>query len=152
MQYQIDLLKTTRNNIKALVSTLTLTQLNTKPKGFNNTIAWQLGHVIITQQLLCYQFSNENVVIPTSLIDNYRKGSFSKAISQDELDELILLLAKTSLQFEKDYKQNIFKTYTSYETSYGITINNIEDALQMNNVHEGVHFGNMLALKKLIIK
>jgi len=150
MQYQFELLSVTRNNVKELINALTLAQLNTKPSGFNNTIAWQLGHVLVTQQLLCYAFSNQEMFVSDTIIEKYRKGSVTTLVSQEELDEILVLLAKTAAALEKDYTTKLFKTYNSYETSYGIKLNTIEDAIQMNNVHEGVHFGNMLALKKLV--
>jgi hypothetical protein len=150
MDYQFNLLSVTRSNIKALLNTLTLAQLNSKPSGFNNTIAWQLGHVLVTQQLLCYAFSNQKMMLTDTIIEKYRKGSVATLITQEELNELLVLLDKTSQQLVTDYANNLFKTYTKYETSYGITLNTIDEAIQMNNVHEGVHFGNMLALKKLV--
>jgi hypothetical protein len=150
MKYQFNLLSVTRNNIKMLVNALTLAQLNSKPSGFNNTIVWQLGHILVTQQLLCYAFSNQKLMLTDAIIEKYRKGSVATLVTQKEIDELLILLDKTSKQLEKDYSSNLFKTYTKYETSYGITLNTIEEAIQMNNVHEGVHFGNMLALKKIV--
>ena len=150
MQYQFESLSVTRNNIKELINSLTLAQLNTKPSGFNNTIAWQLGHILVTQQLLCYAFSNQKMLVTDTIIEKYRKGSIATLVTQEELDEILVLLAKTTAALEKDYTAKLFKTYSSYETSYGIKLNTIEESIQMNNVHEGIHFGNMLALKKLV--
>ena len=150
MQTQFNILQVTRNNIKTIISKLNLKQLNTIPTGFNNSIAWQLGHVIATQQLLCYGLTSSNFTIKESLIDKYRKGSFPQEINQDELDELLNLLTVTSKKLALDYTNELFKTFSTYETSFGFTLNTIEEAIIMNNVHEGLHLGNIMALNKLI--
>jgi len=150
MQTQFNILQVTRNNIKTIISKLNLKQLNTIPTGFNNSIAWQLGHVIATQQLLCYGLTSSNFTIKESLIDKYRKGSLPKDINQKELEELLNLLTVTSKKLALDYTNELFKTFSTYETSFGFTLNNIEEAIIMNNVHEGLHLGNIMALNKLI--
>lgn len=150
MQTTFKLLTITRNNIKVIIDSLSLEQLNTKPSNFNNTIAWQLGHIIVTQQLLCYAMSDNAPIISETLIDKYRKGSQSGIISQKELGELLALLETTNMQLAYDYNNNLFKAYTTYETSFGFTLTNIEEAIQMNAVHEGLHLGNIMALQKLV--
>lgn len=40
--------------------------------------------------------------------------------------------------------------YKSYTTSYGVELTNIEEAIRFISVHEGVHFGVMLSLKKFV--
>ena len=37
-----------------LVNSLSVDQLNKIPEGFNNNIAWNFGHIVITTQALCY--------------------------------------------------------------------------------------------------
>ena len=51
---------------------------------------------------------------------------------------------------EEDYHKGVFKTYNEYTTSYNVTLNNIEKAIMFNNVHEGLHLGYIMALKKAL--
>jgi len=51
-------------------------------------------------------------------------------------------------QTEKDLEAGIFKTYQEYPTSTGYVITSVQDALNFNNFHEGIHLGYILALKK----
>ena len=150
MQRSFEITAITRNNIKTIVTALSLEQLNKKPENFNNTIAWQLGHVIVTQQILCYQLTGNQLLIDTKLVEKYRKGSTSSTVNQSEINNLLNLLDSTLLALEKDYANGVFKTYNTYETSFGFTLKSIEDAIQMNAVHEGLHLGNIMALKKLV--
>ncbi len=150
MQRIFKITAVTRNNIKTIVKALSIEQLNRKPKGFNNTIAWQLGHVIVTQQLLCYQLTANPLLIDSQTVEKYRKGSASSTVNQSEINNLIDLLNSTLIALENDYNNGLFKTYNAYETSFGYPLKSIEDAIQMNAVHEGLHLGNIMALKKLV--
>ena len=59
---------------------------------------------------------------------------------------LIPVMEKT----KKDFKNGLFKKYTPYHTSVDISLNNIEDALQFNAFHDGIHLGVILSLKKIV--
>ena len=50
----------------------------------------------------------------------------------------------------EDYNNSIFQNFSEYPTSYNFTLNSVEDAIQFNNVHEGLHFGYIMAIKKAI--
>ena len=43
-----------------------------------------------------------------------------------------------------------YDAYNAYETSVGIVLGNIEDALKFNNFHEGIHLGTILAQRKMV--
>ena len=51
-------------------------------------------------------------------------------------------------QMEKDLAAGLFKEYSAYPTSFGISLNSIEDALAFINTHEGLHLGYAMALRK----
>jgi hypothetical protein len=48
------------------VAALDLAQLNIVPDGFNNSIAWNIAHILVTQQLLHYKLSGKDCVYHTS--------------------------------------------------------------------------------------
>jgi len=50
MKKEIERLKKTRIFLLDLIKDLTTEQLNEIPKGFNNNIIWNLGHLIASQQ------------------------------------------------------------------------------------------------------
>ena len=52
MNQQFDLQKITRQNVANKIEGLSLDALNTIPTGMSNNLAWNLGHIIVTQQLL----------------------------------------------------------------------------------------------------
>lgn len=151
ISFELHVLEATRNNIIKIIDAHNIDQLNHIPSNFNNNLAWNFGHVVATQQLLIYGLSQTPMALEDELIQKYRKGSKpSDFINQEEINHLKDFSSKSIKQLLTDYEQNIFGQYKSYTTSYGTTLNNIDQAIRFNNVHEGLHFGTCLDLRKLV--
>ena len=151
MKHQFEILQITRANILNAIKDLSVKELNTIPTGFNNNIIWNVAHILVTQQILVYKLSNQNPTIPADLIDKYKKGSSaSEPVSENEINEIKGLLSSTIKITEQDYNNNLFSGYTDYTTSYNITLRNAEEAITFNNIHEGLHLGYIMALKRVI--
>ena len=100
---------------------------------------------------MCYTLSGYLPKIPESLIEDFRKGTAPKGkYSFFDIQGIKKLLTESAEVIELDYDNKIFEKYKQYPTSYNITLNNIEDALHFNSLHEGLHFGYIMALKKII--
>ena len=141
----------TRANILKAVEGFTLTQVNTIPTKYSNNLAWNLGHVVATQQLLLYGLSDLPMHLEPEFIAKYRKGSRpEKDIDQTEWNLIVDSFESTRIQAKLDYENGLFKTFKQYETSYGMVLNSIEEAITFNNVHEGLHYGSILAIRKLV--
>ena len=134
-----------------IIDGLTLEQVNAIPKGHRNSIAWNLAHLVVTQQLLCYKLSGLPCAVPEDMIQRFQKGTVpSKAISQQNFEAIKSLFVALPLALEKDLEAGVFKNYTPYTTSVGIVLSNIEEAISFNAFHEGIHLGVVLSLKKLV--
>lgn len=151
MKTQFEILRKTRELAKNLVADLSLDQLNTIPEGFKNNIAWNLTHLLVTQQLLHYRLTGNVCLISEDLIETYRKGTQpSVKVSEEEWTEVIEQFKNLPSKLEEDYNSNLFKVYQSYETSTGFVIDSIDTAIQFNNFHESLHLGIMMSIKKLV--
>ena len=151
MEFVFNVIKQSRANIIAAVEGLSNEQLNEIPEGFNNNIAWNLGHILVTQQLLCYTLSGYLPKIPESIIEDFRKGTApNKTYSFFDIQGIKKLLVESAEVLELDYNNNTFTEYKEYTTSYKITLKNIDDAIYFNSLHEGLHLGYIMALKKII--
>ena len=149
--YPIDILQKNRALIVKVTNDLTLEQFNKIPEGFGNNIAWNIAHLVVTHQLLCYKFSGLPMNVSDEMVEKYMKGTSPKeTVSQSELDEIKQLFVELPIQFEKDYTAKIFKEYESYTTSVNVTLTDIDSATAFNNLHEGIHLGIILSLKKLV--
>jgi hypothetical protein len=151
MKTQFDILKKSRQLTLKVINDLTLEQIHTIPDGFKNNIAWNVAHLVVSQQLLQYKLSGLDCLVPDELIEAYRKGTFpTKNFTEEEFEEVTDLLAGLPDTLEEDFNEGIFEKYTTYETSTGYILDSFEAAVNFNNYHEGIHLGIILAIKKLV--
>lgn len=151
MKSQIEVLKVTRHLICKSIKKLSLEQLHIIPNGFNNNIAWNVAHLMVTQQLLHYKLSGLDCLVPDELIDGYRKGTKPmEKFTQEQWNEILELFLGLPETFEEDFNEGIFVGYNEYETSSGFVIKNIIDAVAYNTHHEGIHLGSISALKRFV--
>ncbi len=151
MLKHFDTLKKSRELILKIIKDLTIDQLNTIPSGFKNNIVWNVAHLVVTQQLLCYRLSGVNCLVSNEMIDTYRKGTApTNPISVAEFETIKTLLSTLPNRLEEDYNAKLFKSYNEYTTSANVSLNSIDDAVVFNTFHEGVHLGIILQLKKLV--
>ena len=140
--------RVSRLKLLAYLEKATPEQLALIPEGFHNNVLWNIAHCVVTQQLLCYEKAGLTPLVSKDLIDKYKKGTYPNGHipSAEEIASLMELLLSTQEQLEADYKAGKFKDFTPYTSSYGFTLNNIEDAIVFNNTHEGMHVGVIIAL------
>ena len=152
MHFTLAVLPNTRGFFKTYLENTSLEDLNKIPNGFNNNIVWNIGHIIVTQQLLAYKLSGLPIMLSDAIIDAYKKGSKpERAITQTEVDELKVLLFSTIEKTTEDYNKGLFKNYESYTVSTtGNTLTNIDEAFQFIMFHEGMHLGYVMALLRAI--
>lgn len=151
MNNNFHILRATRTNILNSIKDLSTEQLTSIPSGFGNNIIWNVAHIVVTKQLLVYKLSGSTPRISNELIEKYKKGTKAvSTVSESEIDEIKSLLLTTVDWLEEDYEKGLFKNFTEYPTSYNITLSSTEEAILFNNVHEGLHFGYIMAMKKTV--
>ncbi|MFZ2284417.1 MAG: DinB family protein [Lutibacter sp.] len=151
MQKHFDILIKTRQLLLKISEHLSMEQLNKIPQGFKNNIAWNIAHLAVTQQLLCYKLSGLNCLVSEEMIAGFQKGTApNQPISKEEFQAIKAQFLQLPLQLEEDYNKGIFKNYSEYKTSVNITLNSVEDAIMFNTYHEGIHLGIILQLMKFV--
>ena len=151
MEGTFEVNRTTRRWVAQFLDNHTLEQLNKIPDGFSNNLIWNIGHIIVTHQLLIYKLSGLPISVSDEMVEKYRKGTKPEQdVTQDEVDVLKALLHKAIDQTEKDYINGAFKNYQEYQTSTGFVLKSAKGAMHFNNFHEGVHIGMMMNIKKFI--
>lgn len=151
MKIQFDVLKKSRELVLKELEGLTMEQIHEIPEGFKNNIAWNVAHLVVTQQLLHYKLSGLNCLCPEELIEAYKKGTApTKVFTVEEFNEVKDLLIGLPDTLEEDFNAGIFGKYNEYPTSTGFVINSIETAISFNNFHEGIHYGIIRSIKKFL--
>lgn len=149
MDFIFDITIKNRKLFKSFLEDFSLEQLNKVPEGFNNNIFWNIAHTVVTQQLLVYSLSELPMHISKELVLKYKKGTKTEHMAtQAEVDEIKDLLFSTIEKTNADYSAGIFKNYITYTVTTKSTLTNVEEAINFNNFHEGIHLGYILALKK----
>lgn len=151
MKTQFDVLRKSRDLVIKELEGLTLDQIHTIPSGFRNNIAWNVAHLVVTQQVLQYKLSGLNCLCPDELIEEYKKGTVpTKNFTEEEFEEVKELLLGLPDTLQEDFEAGIFENYTEYPTSTGFILDSIESAIAFNNFHEGIHYGVIRSIKKFL--
>ena len=152
MHFTLDVLPNTRKTFNRIIENASLEDLNRIPEGFNNNVIWNIGHIVVTQQLLAYKLSGLPIMVSDELVGKYRKDTKPEgAVTQEELDEIKALLFSTIEKTKADYSNGLFKNYQEYTVSTtGNTLTNIDEAFQFIMLHEGMHLGYVMALLRAI--
>ena len=146
-----DLLLATRKNLIKICKDMTDEQLNRIPPGFNNNLIWNLGHVIATMEGLTYGLSGLRTPSDKEFILRYRKGSRPEySVNEQEIQDIFSRLITSVRKLEADINSLDFSSFKPYQTSYGVALGNVEDALAFNNMHEAMHLGAVIALSKVV--
>ncbi|PAM95998.1 hypothetical protein B4N84_05485 [Flavobacterium sp. IR1] len=143
--------KTIRKVLINILDNYSLEQLNKIPQGFNNNIIWNAAHCVAVQQALVYKLSGLPTIVSKDFIFKYSKGAKPEGdVSQEEVEEIKVLLSTTLHQVQQDYSAGIFVNYNEYTTSLGNTLKDINGALEFNNYHEGIHTGVIMSIRKFV--
>lgn len=151
MEEHIIYLTTIRKQIIDELEQHSLKQLLYIPVGYKNNLFWNAAHVLATQQLIHYYLTDNRMLVDTHFIQKYKKGTVGNTeVSEEDVIELKEMLESTPMQMFKDYRAEKLSFYRSYKTSFGVNLTSIEEAILYNNIHEAMHLGYMLSMKKNI--
>ena len=152
MNPKIDLIRKIRTKALELISGLSIAELNKIPTGFNNNIIWNLGHLVAAQEGIFYLRGKLELTIEQDFFNSFKNGSKpDHMMLAEEIEKIKSLLFSSLDQLELDLDKNIFDNYPAWTTSTGFEINSIEDVLIFLPFHEGLHLGQVMAYKRLVL-
>jgi len=140
----------TRKTLLKIMESRNFENLIRIPAGFNNSIFWNIAHLLVTQQLLCYKLSGLDLMIDEDMVSRYGKGAVATAeVPIEDIEYVKNNLLKTTTKLKEDYTKDSFKQFKPYMTSTGIELLDIDDALKFSGFHDGIHLGIVLSLMKI---
>ncbi len=151
IDFQLSTLQDFRTQLVSSLEPLEESKWFQIPEGFNNHIAWQLGHMLVTNEYLLYKNAGLGFNLPESLLAQCRKGSDPREWTSSP--DPTYLLSEFTTYIERltvDVKAGKFTQYESYLTSAGTILTSFEDALSYSYHHEGVHKGTIRAYLRLV--
>lgn len=151
METEFKITRTSREIYAKLIEKYTLEQLNKIPEGFSNNLIWNIGHIMVSQQILVYRGAGQPLLISDDLVNLYMRGTRpERDATQAEVEQIKELLFSTIIKTEQDYHNGLFTTYTARKSELGFSLDSIEDAIAFNNYHEAIHFGIIMSIKKFV--
>lgn len=151
MDIAFNILNTNRQIYLKMLEKYSLDQLNTIPDGFSNNIIWNIGHIVVIQQVLIYSLSGLPMYISKDLYNTYKKGSFpTGTTTKEEVNELKDLLFSLVDKTQKDYLSNRFNIFNPYQTQTGFKLSSLDESIIFNNYHEGLHLGIVMSISEFI--
>lgn len=151
MKKQFEILKTSRQFLLNYINSLSIEQLNKTPEGFNNNIVWNLAHIIVAQQGVCYKRGGHKMLIDEDMFELFKPGTVSPPfINEQQVKRYKELLITTIEQTELDYQNGLFSQNPAWKQSMGIDVENIEQSITFLLWHEGLHIGTIMSLKKIV--
>lgn len=145
----------TRETIVKLLKTIPVEQADTIPPTWKNNARWHAGHLIITPCLLTYGLLKEPLTVPEEYRTWFAKGTdptqwpdSSAVPTLSDLADDIMPVSGRIFDAMKDRADE--PLIEPYKTSVGIVLKNTGEALSMSLMHDGIHLGMLLALKRAL--
>lgn len=152
MEKEIEILKKTRTSLLSLINELTTDQLNQVPPGFNNNIIWNLAHLVAAQQGVCYVRGGLPLVVGEQLFMAYKPDTKPGGyVNEEEVQVIKGLLLSTIDKLAEDLRAGLFAANPPWTNRYGVEHRNIEDSVRFLLFHDGLHFGYIMALKRVVM-
>jgi hypothetical protein len=148
-----NLLLQTRKNYLAVLEELSINEVNTIPIGFNNNMIWNIAHIIATMDILFYKLNGLETHLDSEFIEAYRKGTAPQAFVNADMVKSIKRNLLNQLEWiKKDMEAGVFPSQLakSYTTSYNFELATLEDIFNFNQVHEALHMGIVMSLRKFV--
>lgn len=145
-------MRAVRAKIAAQLEGLSTGQLNAIPAGLNNNLVWQLGHLVVSTELLAYVRSQSIPHKEVPLADRYKIGTKPEGpVSAEEIDWLKERFFTSINQLEADFLAGKLVGAQPFSThTFGITANTIEEVFHMCLWHDTLHWGNITVMRKLV--
>ena len=151
MNQTFSITENSRNTLAKFLYGYTLDQLNTIPEGYSNNLIWNIGHIVVVQQMLVYKLSGLPMIISDEMVEKYKRGTKPEQdATQADIDEIQSFLLETIHQTKADYENKVFNSFQEFTTMTGFTIKTAEDAMDFNVYHEAIHTGVIMSIRKFI--
>ncbi len=145
----------TRQMIVKLLKSIPTEQADTIPPSWHNNARWHAGHLLITPALLTHGLLQEPLGVPEEFRSWFAKGTSPADWADpaalpsyaDLVDDMVPLSGRLFESVKDRGDQQLLQPYT---TSVGVVLKTPADALNFSLMHDGIHLGMLLALKRAL--
>lgn len=138
----------TRSYVIKTVDALDEKLVDVQPEGFNNTILWQIGHVLTCAEQIIFGFPKKSTNLPANYLEFFATGT-KPADWQGDVPSFSTLSAELKDQLKRmkeipaeSLGEKLQTPFLGQET-YGELIN-------FSLFHESMHLGQIQSMKRVI--
>ncbi|WP_078429437.1 DinB family protein [Alkalihalobacterium alkalinitrilicum] len=126
-------------------------QLDAIPEGFNNSIRWNAGHVLVIAENVLSHSDHYEPVLPSLYKTLFDMGTSPSGWTEEPPSVVeIVEMSKKQLEAVQKLSQNYGDTtFSKPFVLFGTSFDNVSDAVGFISFHEGLHF---TAIKSLLKK
>lgn len=149
--YMFKQLRFVRDNTIKQVTGMSEEKLRLIPRGFNNNVLWNLGHILLVHEKFSFGLINEKMEMPKHFAELFGPGTKPENWGKQVpcLDEIILLLSKQIDRIEQILELRADqKLEKPFVTSAGLELSTVKECLSFCLYHEGMHFAVIKAIKQ----
>lgn len=141
-------LESYRSYMLGVVESVTEVEAEVIPKGFNNNIRWNMGHIYLDQYLWIQAVTKEKAPVSEQFNAWFGYGSAPANFTSvtPSLEELMILLKEQPSKIKEDYGDRLEEEFPPTEMG----MHTIEQVLTRTIFHEGMHLQTILDIKKLL--
>lgn len=123
-----------------------------QPKGFNNTLRWNIGHILTIQEQLSHHYIGDAFHLPAVYPEMFGNGSKPADWQQaaPSLDELATLLQAQTNRLGEALVDRLDEPVEQSFVRFKRTMNTVGEVLLFSIYHEGVHIGIINGMKHAI--
>lgn len=152
--FLLDQLAFVRNQTLNLLEGVSEEMADRVPKGFNNTIRWNIGHIYVVVERFAFQYVGLPQNLPEGFKEQFENGTsplHTHKFRTPTLTELEDLLKAQQLRIQESLLDRLDeKIIPPYTTSAGMTLETPKQFLTFNLFHEGMHLSVIKLYKKLL--
>lgn len=139
-------LESYRSYILGVLENVSEEEAEVIPKGFNNNIRWNLGHIYLDQYLWIQAVTKEKAGVPEQFQTWFGYGTSPANFTPETptIAELKNLLKEQPAQIKAQYGERLEEEFPPTEMG----MHTIEQVLIRTIFHEGMHLQTILDLKK----
>jgi hypothetical protein len=147
MQKQFEM---TRSKLQEIMEGLSEAEADFQPEGFNNTIRWQLGHLLVSAESFLFGYPGSHSPLSKLYGEFFSSGTAPKnwQRSAPSLDDI----KSNYLSQEKRIKE-LPQEYWGEEVTGPLTKFNIKTKSELFHMllnHEAMHLGQIQSIKKIV--
>lgn len=135
----------------SIIEALSVDQLLAVPDGASNNILWNVGHIIVDGSDMIHMPAGLPMPWPDRFEPLFRAGSSPQDWpSPPDVAEVVAASRKWGTGVVKDYEEGRFAEFDAAKVHSGWPVHSIEETIAYQTIHEGIHLGAILTLRRLV--